>query len=155
MSTEAKPRLTLVFEGWQFPILPSRAVNNYYIILNVNWIHRLHLITKIYTQTSNFFQCKHLSGFGFRRGGYRCKCRSGRRYPNEIEQPYWGFNIEQSTLTEYQTGFTCPAIERKWRTPQGMDFTHFVKTGKLEPFLWKPFHIFFKLIYFWLFLMIL
>ena len=38
MSTEAKPRLTLVFEGWQFPMLPSRAVNNYYIILNVNYI---------------------------------------------------------------------------------------------------------------------
>ena len=32
----AKPRLTLVFEGWQFPMLPSRAVNIYYIILNVN-----------------------------------------------------------------------------------------------------------------------
>ena len=28
--------LTLFFEGWQFPMLPSRAVNVYYIILNVN-----------------------------------------------------------------------------------------------------------------------
>ena len=45
MSTEAKPRLTLVFEGRQFPTLPSRAVNNYYIILNVSvikYVHRLH-----------------------------------------------------------------------------------------------------------------
>ena len=24
------------FEGWKFPMLPSRAVNIYYIILNVN-----------------------------------------------------------------------------------------------------------------------
>ena len=44
MSTEAKPRLTLVFEGWEFPMLPSRAVNIYHIILNVNSIHRLHYI---------------------------------------------------------------------------------------------------------------
>lgn len=55
--------------------------------------------------------CKHLSGFGFRRGGYRCKCRWGHRYPNDIEQPYWGYNIEQSTLTEYRKGFNCPAVD--------------------------------------------
>ena len=38
MSTEAKPRLqlTLVFEGWLFLMLPPRAVNIYYMILNVN-----------------------------------------------------------------------------------------------------------------------
>ena len=36
MLTEAKPRLTLVFEERQFPKSPSRAVNNYYNILNVN-----------------------------------------------------------------------------------------------------------------------
>ena len=41
---EAKLGLTLVFEGWQFPMLPSLAVNNYYIILNVDWIHRLHYV---------------------------------------------------------------------------------------------------------------
>ena len=36
MSTKVKPRLTFVFEGWQFPMLPSRSVNIYYIIQNVN-----------------------------------------------------------------------------------------------------------------------
>lgn len=35
----------------------------------------------------------------------------GRRYPNEIEHPYWGYNIEQSTLTEYKEGFNCPAVD--------------------------------------------
>ena len=44
MSTEAKPRLTFVFEGWQFPMLPSRAVNIYYIVMNVNYIHHLHYV---------------------------------------------------------------------------------------------------------------
>ena len=41
---EAKPRLTLVFEGGQFPMLPSCADNIYYIILNVIWIHHLHYV---------------------------------------------------------------------------------------------------------------
>lgn len=62
------------------------------------------------------FQCKHLSGFGFSRGGYRCKCRSGYRYPNDIEQPYWGANIEQSTLTEYREGFNCSPVDREYRS---------------------------------------
>ena len=44
MSTEAKPRFTLVFEGGQFPKLPSRAVIIYYIVLNVNQIHCLHYV---------------------------------------------------------------------------------------------------------------
>ena len=39
MSTEEKPRLTLVFEGVviSYVTVPSRAVNIYYIILNVNF----------------------------------------------------------------------------------------------------------------------
>ena len=36
ISTKARRGLTLVFEGWQFPMLPSCAFNNYYIIMNVN-----------------------------------------------------------------------------------------------------------------------
>ena len=43
--TKAKLRLTWVFKGWQFPMLPSGAVNNYYIILNVSvikYVHPLH-----------------------------------------------------------------------------------------------------------------
>ena len=36
--SEAKSRFTLVFEGWEFSMLPSRAVKIYYIILNANEI---------------------------------------------------------------------------------------------------------------------
>ena len=32
------------FRGWQFPRLPSSAVNSYYIILNVKLIHCLHYV---------------------------------------------------------------------------------------------------------------
>ncbi|XP_061176016.1 uncharacterized protein LOC133184968 [Saccostrea echinata] len=59
-------------------------------------------------------KCKHLSGFGFRRGSYVCKCRDGYRYPTEIEHPYKGSNIEESTWTEYNEGFNCTPTERKY-----------------------------------------
>ena len=44
LSTEANSRLILVFEGRQFPMLLSRVVNNCYMILNVNEVHRLHYV---------------------------------------------------------------------------------------------------------------
>ncbi|XP_061196658.1 uncharacterized protein LOC133204933 [Saccostrea echinata] len=52
-------------------------------------------------------KCKHLSGFGFHRGGYTCKCTEGYRYPNELKHPYLGTDIEESTWTEYQENFNC------------------------------------------------
>ena len=45
MLTAAKPRLTLVFKGVTSPMLPTRAVNNYYIILNVS-SPRLRTVSK-------------------------------------------------------------------------------------------------------------
>ena len=56
MSTSALPWATLVFTGWQFPMLiisravniyimlPSSADSIYYISLNVSWVHCLHYI---------------------------------------------------------------------------------------------------------------
>ena len=44
--TRHQPSSTLVFSGWQFSMLPFRAVNIYYIILTVNWIH--HLLYVLY-----------------------------------------------------------------------------------------------------------
>ena len=46
LSTETKARLTVVFEWSQYPMLHSRAVNNYYNILNINFseIYRLHYV---------------------------------------------------------------------------------------------------------------
>lgn len=35
-------RLTVVFKGWQFLMLPFRAGNFDYILLNINRIHRLY-----------------------------------------------------------------------------------------------------------------
>ena len=37
-------KITLVFEVWQLPMLPSRAVNIYYIILNISVIKSIHLL---------------------------------------------------------------------------------------------------------------
>ena len=40
-SNEASPRSTLVFSGWQFRMLPSRAVNTYIIIPCLLWIAKV------------------------------------------------------------------------------------------------------------------
>ena len=45
-SREVSPEKNIGFRGVKisFAMLPSRAVNNYYILLNVNEIHRLYYV---------------------------------------------------------------------------------------------------------------
>ena len=50
MSTEVKRSLTLVFRGVTAPMLPSRAVNNYYIKLIVSVIKYVHHLYYIWFQ---------------------------------------------------------------------------------------------------------
>ena len=42
MSTSNLPQSTLVFSGWQFPMLPSRAVNIYIMLLPEELIYNKH-----------------------------------------------------------------------------------------------------------------
>ncbi|GAB1600779.1 uncharacterized protein LOC106878076 [Argonauta hians] len=58
-------------------------------------------------------KCKHVSGFGFNRGGYKCSCRRGYKYPFHIQPPYQGKIIEQATRKEYEVGFICTPIQRR------------------------------------------
>ncbi|KAK7497616.1 hypothetical protein BaRGS_00011011 [Batillaria attramentaria] len=51
--------------------------------------------------------CKHRMGMGFRRGGYNCPCKTGTKYPWNVEPPWKGEIIEQATDTEYFNSFTC------------------------------------------------
>ncbi|XP_041376152.1 uncharacterized protein LOC121388737 [Gigantopelta aegis] len=51
--------------------------------------------------------CKQVSGFGFTRGGYKCKCKSGYHYPKWIKPVYQGVYVEQATEDEYKNGFNC------------------------------------------------
>ena len=61
------------------------------------------------------FQCEPLyRGFGFRRGGYRCVCKPGYRYPPWQRGPFMGIDIESATEEEYRDGFDCIPVGRKY-----------------------------------------
>ncbi|GFN94730.1 fras1 related extracellular matrix protein [Plakobranchus ocellatus] len=61
--------------------------------------------------------CKHKMGYGFRRGGYVCVCKSGWRYPFFIERPFQGDNVEQATEEEYYNGFQCTPTDYRLVLP--------------------------------------
>jgi len=54
--------------------------------------------------------CEPLYGWGFRRGGYQCVCRSGTRYPEWQRRPFQGADIESATEEEYKNGFNCEQV---------------------------------------------
>ncbi|XP_063442407.1 uncharacterized protein LOC134722716 [Mytilus trossulus] len=51
--------------------------------------------------------CKHLSGKGYKRGGYICHCKNKYVYPMDIKGPYNGKLLEQATNVEYANSFGC------------------------------------------------
>uniref|UniRef100_A0A6A7FUN2 G-protein coupled receptor 158 n=1 Tax=Hirondellea gigas TaxID=1518452 RepID=A0A6A7FUN2_9CRUS len=55
-------------------------------------------------------ECEPLDGYGFRRGGYQCRCRPGYRLPNVVRRPYLGELVERATLLQYKNSFACDRI---------------------------------------------
>ncbi|XP_076373714.1 uncharacterized protein LOC143258513 [Tachypleus tridentatus] len=55
-------------------------------------------------------ECEPLHGYGFRRGGYQCRCKPGFRLPRVVRNPYLGEIIERATQEEYNEGFRCKNI---------------------------------------------
>lgn len=55
-------------------------------------------------------ECEPLDGYGFRRGGYQCRCKPGFRLPNVVRRPYLGELIERATLFQYRNSFKCTPI---------------------------------------------
>ncbi|XP_066939738.1 uncharacterized protein [Macrobrachium rosenbergii] len=55
-------------------------------------------------------ECEPLDGYGFRRGGYQCRCKPGYRLPNVVRRPYLGELIERATLYQYRNSFGCTPI---------------------------------------------
>lgn len=55
-------------------------------------------------------ECEPVHGYGFRRGGYQCRCRPGYRRPRIVRNPYHGELIERATEHDYRTGFNCEKI---------------------------------------------
>lgn len=55
--------------------------------------------------------CEPVHGYGFRRGGYKCRCRPGYRLPKHMKGPYWGELIERASESEYKDSFNCHKID--------------------------------------------
>ena len=55
-------------------------------------------------------ECEPVHGYGFRRGGYQCRCRPGNRLPSVVRTPYLGEMVERATENEYRNGFECSKI---------------------------------------------
>ena len=56
--------------------------------------------------------CEPLYGYGFRRGGYQCRCAPNYRLPNVVRRPYLGEIIERASRQQYMDPkqFSCDRI---------------------------------------------
>ena len=63
-------------------------------------------------------ECEPLHGYGFRRGGYQCRCRPSHRRPNNVRRPYLGEIVERSTSKQYYNDFSCKKVGFIQRLPQ-------------------------------------
>lgn len=59
-------------------------------------------------------ECEPLNGWGFRRGGYQCRCKPGFRLPNVVRRPYLGEVVERASAEQYYNGYDCAKIGCKW-----------------------------------------
>nr|WOZ29507.1 G-protein coupled receptor 158 [Locusta migratoria] len=55
-------------------------------------------------------ECEPIHGWGFRRGGYQCRCRPGFRLPNVVRRPYLGEIVERASDEQYSNEFDCLKI---------------------------------------------
>lgn len=60
-------------------------------------------------------ECEPLHGWGFRRGGYQCRCKPGWRLPNIVRRPYLGEILERASGEQYYNGFDCAKIGCKFK----------------------------------------
>jgi len=52
-------------------------------------------------------ECEPIYGFGFRRGGYQCRCRPGFRLPKVVRTPFLGEVLERANNVQHAKGFNC------------------------------------------------
>ncbi|GIY87594.1 hypothetical protein CEXT_418131 [Caerostris extrusa] len=55
-------------------------------------------------------ECEPVHGYGFRRGGYQCRCLPGFRLPKVIRNPFLGEIVERAPYDQYRKGFNCEQI---------------------------------------------
>ncbi|KAL3277012.1 hypothetical protein HHI36_012374 [Cryptolaemus montrouzieri] len=76
-------------------------------------------------------ECEPIHGWGFRRGGYQCRCRPGYRLPFHIRRPYLGEILERATEEQYYNGFDCLKIGWVQKMP--------VQWEKAPPYIRNPY----------------
>uniref|UniRef100_A0A1B6IF03 GPR158/179 extracellular domain-containing protein n=1 Tax=Homalodisca liturata TaxID=320908 RepID=A0A1B6IF03_9HEMI len=62
-------------------------------------------------------ECEPIHGWGFRRGGYQCRCRPGFRLPTVVRRPFLGEIVERATAEQYYNGFDCQSIGWRHKMP--------------------------------------
>ncbi|XP_012263569.2 uncharacterized protein LOC105690392 [Athalia rosae] len=78
-------------------------------------------------------ECEPIHGWGFRRGGYQCRCKPGFRLPTVVRRPYLGEIVERATSEQYYNGFDCSKIGWVQKMPvQWEKATPYVKEKYLE-----------------------
>ena len=55
-------------------------------------------------------ECEPIHGWGYRRGGYQCRCRPQYRLPSIVRRPYLGEIIERASDEQYRDGFDCERV---------------------------------------------
>lgn len=62
-------------------------------------------------------QCEPIHGWGFRRGGYQCRCKPGWRLPSTVRRPFLGELVERADEDMYRNGYDCMKIGWIHKTP--------------------------------------
>ncbi|XP_011878615.1 PREDICTED: uncharacterized protein LOC105567942 [Vollenhovia emeryi] len=62
-------------------------------------------------------ECEPIHGWGFRKGGYQCRCKPGYRLPTVVRRSYLGEIIERATQEQYYNNFDCSRIGWVHKTP--------------------------------------
>lgn len=55
-------------------------------------------------------ECEPMDGWGFRRGGYQCRCKPQHRLPSTVRNPFLGEILERASDEQYYNGFDCLKI---------------------------------------------
>eukprot|EP00096_Caligus_rogercresseyi_P011406 TRINITY_DN4476_c0_g1_i2.p1 TRINITY_DN4476_c0_g1~~TRINITY_DN4476_c0_g1_i2.p1 ORF type:complete len:829 (+),score=116.10 TRINITY_DN4476_c0_g1_i2:73-2559(+) len=63
-------------------------------------------------------ECEPLHGYGFRRGGYQCRCKPSYRLPNVVRRPFLGEVLERASSKQFSTRFDCQKIGFIQKLPQ-------------------------------------
>lgn len=69
-------------------------------------------------------ECEPLDGWGFRRGGYQCRCKPGYRLPYHARRSYLGEIIERASSEVYYSSFNCLKIGWLQKPPVQWEKAH-------------------------------